>query len=178
MNIFYVDRSASVSARLLADVHVVKMILETAQMLSTAHRLTQESVPEVLYKTTHKNHPSSVWIRDSRNNYAWAYMHFTALSRQYTYRYGKTHLTWQKLGDILKYIPDLPDKPFTPPPLCMPDEYKVGDTVESYRWYYTSKAHSMGRPMTWTKTTRPAWFGENYVKMYGQGFYGPLFAND
>ena len=178
MNIFYVDENPYTAAVMLSDVHIVKMILETAQMLSTAHRLTQKSVPEVLYKTTHKNHPSAVWIRSSRDHYIWAYRHFAQLSMEYTRRYARTHLTWKKLSKHLRSIPKLPKEGFTAPPMCMPDEFKIGKPVDSYRWYYTSKSRSMNRTMTWTNATQPQWFGENYAKMYGQRFYGPFLTDD
>ena len=48
------------------------MILETAQLLCTAHHELGTSI-EIPYKATHKNHPSAIWVRDSAENYMWAY---------------------------------------------------------------------------------------------------------
>lgn len=116
------------------------MILESAQLLSTAHRELdgdEWADQQGLYKRTHKNHPSAVWARASSDNYRWLYLHFYALCDEYRYRYGKEHLTWQKLGLTLAEVPmNISGDSFTDPPQCMPDEYKCASTVQAYRNYY------------------------------------------
>jgi len=161
MNLFYLDEDPTIAAQLQCDKHVVKMILETAQMLSTAHReLDGDDVPDVLYKRTHKNHPSSKWVRESEANYQWAYRHFIALCDEYTHRYGKTHLTDRKLRTVLWHPPrgiQYDSLAPTPPPQCMPDEYKHADTVTAYRAYYQSPEKQ--RIATWNKCRpAPEWF--------------------
>ena len=141
MNIFYLDNDPTTAAQWQCDRHVVKMILESAQLLSTAHREVDGDswADEVgLYKRTHKNHPSAVWARSSAHNYHWLFRHFTALCDEYTYRYGKTHLSDTKFRDVLSQTPNNVGLGFTEPPQCMPDEYKVdGNSIQAYRNYYS-----------------------------------------
>lgn len=140
MNIFFLSKDPIKAAQLQCDKHVVKMILESAQMLSTCHHANGTSLDtDVLYKQTHLNHPSSVWARASLKNYTWLYEHFIALCDEYTHRYGKVHLSDTKFRKLFKTAPFMScDKPttFTKPPKCMPDEYKVGSVVQSYQAYY------------------------------------------
>ena len=153
MNLFYLHPDPVEAARMQCDRHVVKMILETAQMLSTAHAELDGESPA--YKPTHKNHPSTVWVRSSAAAYEWAFTHMLALGREYTKRYGKTHKTIREHGWVLSHLPKaLRDcrKPFEPPPQCMYDECKRDDTVQAYQVYYNAKADewaAKGRPMTW-----------------------------
>ena len=143
MNIFYLHEDPKVAASYFYDKHKVKMILECAQMLCTAHiALGNEDVP---YKKSHLNHPSSVWVRTNNENYQWLYNHMLALGKEYTKRYNKTHLTITKCKDILAVTPlSIPTGNFTEPPQCMPDEYKVeGDSVTAYWNYYEKEKHSV-----------------------------------
>ena len=96
MNIFYLNKSFRQTAKDHCDKHVVKMILETAQLLSTAHRVLDgdEYADRVnLYKATHKNHPSAVWVRSNKEAYDWTYMLLVQLCKEYTKRYNKEHKT-------------------------------------------------------------------------------------
>ena len=114
---------------MMCDKHVVKMIIESAQMLSTAHRELDCNLNnnDKLYKVAHKNHPSTKWVRENSAQYMWLYDHFVALCEEYTHRYGKTHMTDTKLRKILSQLPSTIDqnKHFNQPPQCMPDEYKI-----------------------------------------------------
>ena len=127
------------------------MIIETAQLLSTAHHVLGSDAP---YKVTHKNHPSAVWARSGRYQYMWLYGLLEALSDEYTERYGKVHKTWERCSEALSEPPvGIPDVLFTPPPQCMPDECKHEDTEVAYRNYYTQKNLDWikkGYPMVWT----------------------------
>jgi hypothetical protein len=133
------------------------MILETAQMLSTAH-LELDGI-QMAYKSTHKNHPSTVWVRSSAAAYEWAYTHMMALGREYTRRYGKVHKTIAEHAKALSQLPvNLDDcrAPFDDPPQCMYDECKRPDTVVAYLTYYNAKGDewaAAGRPMTWGGNT-------------------------
>ena len=136
MNIFYLHSDPKVAASYFYDKHKVKMILECAQMLCTAHiALGNEDVP---YKKSHLNHPSSVWVRANNENYQWLYNHMLALGEEYTKRYKRTHLTITKCKDILAVAPlNIPTGSFNEPPQCMPDVYKVdNDSVSAYWNYY------------------------------------------
>lgn len=137
MNIFHIDHDPVIAARNLVDKHVVKMILEYAQLMSTAHRILDENDNPILYKATHVNHPSAIWVRGSKENYEWLYDHFVETCKEYTRRYGKIHLTEQKLLNVLKSSPiNIPQVPMTKFKCAMPNEYIVDCPVESYRNYY------------------------------------------
>jgi hypothetical protein len=181
MNIFYLDYDPKTSAEMHIDKHVVKMILEYAQLLSTAHRVLDgiltdgvsqsgrkrkqyvlsDKRDEVLYSATHINHPSAVWVRQHAVNYAYLYNLFIATCDEYTYRYGKVHATDAKLREALKDTPknilmDNKTRVWHGPTPAMPDECKiVGDHVASYRKYYIDKKSDMAK---WTNREPPDWF--------------------
>ena len=143
MNIFYLHSDPVKAAKLQYNKHVVKMILESAQMLCVAHHVYGNS-NDVPYKEVHLNHPSTKWTRLCRANYMWLYDHMIALGDEYTKRYGKTHLTITKCKEFLSKPPlNLPGGEFTEPPQAMPDEYKVeGDSITAYWNYYIGdKSH-------------------------------------
>ena len=142
MNIFYLDRDPVKAAQQHYNKHVVKMILEAAQLLCTAHHLSGNP-SDVPYKKTHMNHPSAVWVRSSRSNYLWCYEYMLALGAEYTRRYGKHHLTIAKCREVLANVPHaIHAIDFCDPPQCMPDEYKMADAVAGYKKYYElGKSH-------------------------------------
>ena len=145
MNIFYVYPDPADAAICLPDKLVVKMPLESAQMLSTAHRvLNGDDWCDFngIYKTAHINHPCSIWARESLQNYTWLYYHFYALCQEYTNRYDRQHLSFTKLNHILCEAPiDIPDIGLTTMPQAMPDEYKNSDPVKAYRDYVVNEKH-------------------------------------
>lgn len=175
MNIFMVHTDPIISAQSLVDKHVVKMTLETAQLLSTAHRVLDgtetiilnsnnrktkhwvlpDERDQLLYKAAHINHPSSIWTRKSVENYLWLVDHFYALLDEYTYRYGKTHKSYG-LAYILQSPPmNLKDWDMTELPCAMPDEYKVPrNPIESYRNYYRIAKAPMHN---WKNRQPPEW---------------------
>jgi hypothetical protein len=155
MNYFYVEEDPTSAAQALCDKHVVKMILETAQMLSTAHRLLETPQAPFVYKPTHSNHPSTKWLRSSQIAYKHGLQHLCALFDEYRHRYNKTHAT-ERLLPYLSQVPEaLPDLPFVEPPQCMYDECRGSDTVEAYRSYYRVRRSEID--MRWTKREAPAW---------------------
>lgn len=181
MNLFVLDKHPVKAAQLQCNRHVVKMIVESAQMLSTAHRMLdgkEERRPsksgkttsrywalpdereEVLYKAVHMNHPCTVWTIQSNNNYTWHWIHFAALCDEYSYRYGKVHKTDALLRDQLKELPqNISVGPFTPQPLAMksnPECMFPNEVVKSYRAFYQTKQHRF--KMVWTKRPVPEWF--------------------
>lgn len=137
MNIFVLNSDPVLAAKDQCNKHVIKMVLETAQLLCTAVVMTGGTAP---YRATHKNHPCAIWARQSKENFNWLRRHGLALAAEYTYRYGKVH----KSAGVIEDLSDktIPDGPLTPFALAMPDECKVsGDPVASYRNYYrTDKA--------------------------------------
>lgn len=180
MNIFVLDNDPVMAAQLQCDKHVVKMIVETAQLLSTAHRMIDGTMvrkpnkngrmlqvwqlnddrDSKLYKACHYNHPSGVWCRESHYNYNWLYKHFVALCDEYTHRYGKVHATDTKLRNVLAITPkNIPVRGFTPFKLAMgtnPECIDNSDPVGSYRKYYRTKKDRF--KMVWTKRATPEWF--------------------
>jgi hypothetical protein len=151
MNIFVLDRSPGTAARMQCDRHVVKMTLESAQMLATA---VNELGGQTPYKSAHLNHPCSVWARETLGNFIWLYDHGMALAKEYTRRYGKVHKSEAVIQECMDQCRDLSlyNLKRTPHPLCMPDEYKTDDAVESYRRFYIGEKASFAR---WNKTTEP-----------------------
>jgi hypothetical protein len=182
VNIFYLDHDVRKCAEMHNNKHVVKMILEYAQLLSTAHRVLDgveliglsdsgrkkkfwtlgDSRDYTLYKATHINHPSAVWVRQSAQNYMWLAEMLEVLCGEYTYRYGKVHKVERDgLMQLLKneFPKNLPIAPFTEPTPAMPDNVKIaGDSIKSYRNYYiNNKAHLAN----WKKRTTPEWYIAN-----------------
>jgi len=145
MNIFYLSEDPNQAAKYMYNKHVVKMILESAQLLCTAHIISDGEAADVPYKATHKNHPSAIWTRESVSNYIWLYDHMIALGNEYTRRYGKKHLTILKCSGALCKAPNNITKvDLTPMPQCMPDQYKVpGNSVEAYWNYYEAEKVSV-----------------------------------
>ena len=166
----------------MVDRHVVKMILETAQLLSTAHRVidgvevveqkyVNGSLParyrkvkrwklkdgrdNELYQATHINHPSAVWCRAGHQNYLWLFDHFLPLLNEYTHRHGKNHKCGAMV-DVLSNLPDkIPMKAFTPVTPAMAAEFVISkDSVENYRNYYKQGKKHLHR---WTKRNPPEW---------------------
>ena len=148
MNIFYLDNDPAKAASHFYDKHKVKMILESAQMLCTAHHHYAElhyPMVEIPYKKAHYNHPSTIWCRQNAEQYMWLYNHMLALGKEYTKRYNKTHLTITKCKEPLRHLPlGIPDSIFTEPPQCMPEEYKVvGCSITAYWNYYEREKHTV-----------------------------------
>ena len=166
MNIFYLDKDPNRAARSMINKHVSKMIVESGQLLSTAHRYLDgteaiklsknnrrlkywihpnSDLDEVLYKSCFLNHPSGVWTRASSDNYMWLYNHFVALGAEFKRRYKKDHLTITKLTQALSVPPkNIPNIGFTEPAQAMPDEYKDPDSLTAYHNYYKAEKLKLG----------------------------------
>ena len=169
MNIFYISDCPKYAAQWQCDKHVVKMCLETAQMLCTAYRRWEDPLSEELstklYKNAHVHHPMTIWVGDSTQQYAWTYHHFMALLNEYTYRYGKVHASARLLKPLDKIPEMMPNIKITPPPQCMPDAFKGSDCVEAYRRYYIHKAETAFE-MRWTERDVPEWFDSKLIDFY------------
>lgn len=170
MNIFATNACPIQSAREHTDVHVIKMILESAQLLSTAHFVLDGHI--VGYKPTHKNHPSSVWCRNTSGNYIWLHSMFVSLCEEYTFRTGKIHKT-SGLIDVLSKTPsNIISSDVESFALAMPDSYKlkgIFDPTKAYQAYLVDKLHGWmirPRPMkvAWSKRETPNWFVQSGSK--------------
>lgn len=165
MNIFVLSKIIKLCAQYHCDKHVVKMILESAQMLCTAHRVLDQvnTVDGVrIYKIFGKKHPCNLWTQASSENYSWLYNLFIELCNEYTYRYGKTHICDTKFRNALEYLPvNIPTGELTPFAVAMPDQYKIKnedgtyDAIKSYRAYYNGAKRDF---CVWTKRDVPKWF--------------------
>ena len=185
MNIFILDKDPVIAAQLQCDKHVVKMIVESAQMLSTAHRMLDGTIQiapsksgkrmvkhyrlfddghldETLYKAVHYKHPCTVWTMESDLNYDWHWIHFKALCDEYTYRYGKVHSSGRLLQPLRIRPKNIPKGKLTPFKLAMKanPECMLENAVLSYRAFYQTKQDRF--KMVWTKRSKPGWFQEKY----------------
>ena len=125
------------------------MILESAQMLCTAHHCIMGEDADVPYKAAHRNHPSTIWARQSGENYTWLYRHMMELGREYEKRYSKKHLSIIKCEDPLSILPGgILETGLTEMPQCMPDEYKDKCSVQAYWNYYIGEKHTVANPKT------------------------------
>ena len=177
MNVFYLDRDPKIAAEYHVDKHVVKMIIEYAQLMSTAHRLLDGALyldktangrsikrwklddhrEPILYKASHINHPSAIWVRSNMDHYRWLYDLFYQLIGEYKYRYDwKTHKTEELLMPLLDAPRNIPIVDWVEPPQAMPDTVKVpGDSIQAYRNYY--KVHKAAFA-NWKKRSTPDWY--------------------
>ena len=137
MNIFFLDKNPTLAAEYQCDKHVVKMILETTQMVCTAYQ-ARHGIKKDLYKPAFPHHPMTKWVGETYGNFNWALTHLVALGIEYTLRYNKFHKClyiseklYMKYSEWKKW-----DGEFTTPPLCMPEQYKHDNFVEAYRNYY------------------------------------------
>jgi hypothetical protein len=162
MNIFVLNDDPYMAAADHCDKHVVKMILESCQLLSTAltfYRCTASG----LYKPTHLNHPCSIWVRESRDNYLWLCDLTAALLNEYDIRYGLrkgiSHKSVPVLNVCAKHYRKIPYGVQTKHPKCMPDEYISTSVVKSYRNYYIG---DKSRFAEWRYTKTPSWFSNAF----------------
>lgn len=151
MNIFVLDRDPGEAARALCAKHICKMVVETAQLLCTAH--PKEVAP---YRHTHFNHPCAKWTRASLANYEWLVEHGLEMCAEYTRRYGKVHKTQEIIEWCRDEIPNIPDVGMTPFAIAIKDPmYHDSDPVISYRAYYIgdksrfAKWAPRAKPPTW-----------------------------
>lgn len=185
MNIFVLDENPYHAAQMLCDKHAAgKMVVESAQMLSTAHRVLDGKLviqnrngrnmkhydlfegnddleaEQMYYRATHINHPCNVWVRESDANYEWLWEHFYALCDEYTYRYGRTHKSSNLLYPLRSKPINIPIGKLTPFALGMkstnPECMNEDDPVGSYRAFYQTKQDKF--KMVWTKRQKPEWF--------------------
>jgi len=153
MNIFILAFDAQTAAQFHCDKHVVKMILESAQLLYCAHWMTDAStLPPGAYRKTHPNHPCAIWVRESLDNYMWLCDLAMALCAEFTFRYGNTHKTQAHIEWLIAHPPLIPAIGITEIRQAMPVEYKRPNPVEAYRAYYLG---AKTRLLTYTKRPAP-----------------------
>ena len=163
VNIFYLSTDPYTAAEYHCDKHCVKMIVESAQLLSTAHRLLDNDKiadDKNLYKSFSPNHPCAIWTRENHRHYMWLFWLMNGLCIEYTLRYDKVHKVSETgLRDQLREPPDnIIMDAFSPPPQCMPDKYKTQNTVQAYRNYYLGEKATFAQ---WRLNKPKWWKGEN-----------------
>jgi hypothetical protein len=169
MNIFAVDDDPQIAARSLCDKHVVKMLLESSQMLCTAHHLLgSERHPGYWLKAAHWNHPCSAWARKTGGNYIWLAEHGMELCAEYSFRYGRIHKC-EREGLIRWLLATLPagidHGERTPFVQAMLEEYRREDSIEAYRAYYLGAKRRM---LVWTRREPPAWVPQEWLERNGE----------
>lgn len=183
MNIFYLNEDPVVCAQSLFDKHVVKMILESAQLLCTAHRMLDghlvvernkigsrmkrwhfdktDERETIFYKSTHFNHPSCIWTRSSSGNYDWHFKFFLAMLDEYTHRYGKHHAAERLIPHLQNAPKNIPVGPFVQVTPAMDKEFIISnDSIINYRNYYLKSKINL---LSYTKREIPNWMLEDKI---------------
>lgn len=152
MNIFVLSQDTVESAKFHVNSHVVKMPLETAQMLCT--NLSKVGI-ETPYLPVHQKHPCTKWAGESRSNFIWLCSLGINLCMEYTHRFNKVHASQEVIMFALHNSHKITDGDLTPFAQAMPDEYKDNDPVKAYRNYYNLGKRHLAK---WTKRDVPYWF--------------------
>lgn len=188
MNIFYLDHDVHKCAEMHNDKHVVKMVIEYAQLMSTAHRLLDgkeyydltangrkikrwllpDELEDTLMKASHVSHPSNIWTRQNDSNYTWLYQMWIALCKEYTHRYGKIHSVETRLAYALLRLPNNISKgAFTEPTPAMPDDCKILKEIHIDRYqldsllsYRNYYIKNKTHLAKWKNRSVPQWYAE------------------
>ena len=180
MNIFAVNDNPHIAAVELCDQHIVKMPIESAQMLSTAHRcldgdrfedrtsngrrytrwIFSDERESVLYKSTMRGHPCTQWVMENLQNYLWLSIHALEMCEEYTRRYDKRHGS----QDVIEYLrvnypKNMPNAMRSPFAQAMPDYCKRSNAVDAYQTFYIEEKARFAR---WSKTCPPSWYEKNF----------------
>ena len=176
MNIFYLHEDPIQNAKWHIDKHIVKMPIEYAQLMSTAHRLLDGEMyigktaigrnikrwrlhderEDILYKASHINHPSAIWVRESIENYFQMYKLYMAVLSEFTNRYGKIHGSSKTSIALIRPPSNIPMVKGTQLPQCMPEICKVkNNPILAYRNYYIVEKNSFA---SWKNREIPEWF--------------------
>jgi hypothetical protein len=184
MNIFYLHNDPKTCAEWHVDKHVSKMLVEYAQLMSTAHRvldgdeyigysknnrkvkrwqLKSDNAENLVYKACHVNHPSAIWVRQSVTHYKWMYDLWCELHKEFVYRYGKSHASYTLLSEFLATPPaNISNTPFVEPPQAMkqfPQCMVEGDSISAYRNFYREAKKTFAN---WKKREVPYWYEHSY----------------
>jgi hypothetical protein len=177
MNIFVLDNNPRTAAQMMCDKHVVKMILESCQLMSTAHHvldgneITRTTKNGRKFKTwevnkpgftflrcTMINHPCTIWTRASTESYYWLWEHTHEMLKVYQARYNKIHCYDNMIQYSLAHCPkNIPNATMPPFAQAMPDQYKNSDAVRAYRDYYI---YEKSRFAKWKTGNVPSWYTE------------------
>lgn len=167
MNIFYLHSDPKICAQYHNDSHVIKMQLETAQLLCSAHWRVGGEAPYKIGKG-HLSHPSALWVQKSLSNYIWACELGMELQEEHKFRYEKENTYQSEANKVIQWcidnFPNIPDIGFTKPALAMPDQYKHDITTIAYKMYYIADKQYYTKKdgtkiwHTWRKRGEPHWW--------------------
>jgi hypothetical protein len=162
MNIFVLHKHPRVAARYHCDKHVIKMITESCQMISTCLKIKYSQDDDLLYKITHHNHPCNKWLRESDGNLIWLMNLTRGLIKEYDTRYKKPN-KFKTARAIIEHLSKLSfinkSESMTAFKLAMPDEYVTNDVVESYRRFYIFDKNKKGK-VQYKYSRKPKWLYE------------------
>jgi hypothetical protein len=165
MNIFTTNICPIISARNLDDKRLIKMVLESAQLLSSAIFLNRDIIYDDIYKPTHLKHPCTIWTALNRANWNWLFFHFQALCQEYTYRFNKKHKTASLLVTLAQYTECLiKTDVITPFPNCTKsqtlqvDFTSISNVHDAYQQYLVAKWLNDKSKPHWTNSSPPSWF--------------------
>lgn len=158
MQIFILDENIQKNVEYYADKHIVKILTEVCQILSTIYRINKkDNIPEFIYKITHKNHPCTLWAGKSKENWQYTVNIAECLYNEYQYRYNKPD-KHQKAKRIIEYLKtnniDLPEFNLTPFAQAIPEKYKEENAISAYRNYYINEKKHLFK---WTNRNVPSW---------------------
>ena len=169
MNIFVTDNCPKISAQALDNKRVVKMVLETAQLLSTAIFINSAINCDNIYKPTHLQHPCTIWASSTLENWDWLFQHFIALCEEYRFRYNKQHASESISLYLLKHRTNIKGGSMTPFVNCtrseaMQVDFKhIEDTCEAYKKYLITKWHYDKLFPQWTPREPPLWYNHCFL---------------
>lgn len=159
MNLFVPSPIIETSVEALDDKRVVKMVLETAQVLSTAIRVHDSETTMPVYKMTHKNHPVSIWVRTTSDNYKFTLDYFIKICNEYTYRFGKIHKSESLLPYFVEFYKVLATSstPVVQTPFANCTEFKTDEVHTAYKKTLTNKWINDKITPRWTRRDKPIW---------------------
>lgn len=159
MNIFALSSDPVRAAKQHCDIHVIKMLVEAAQLLCTCNYV-RGTYKDWMYKPTHVNHPCSIWVRSSATNYLWLLELAEALADEFEFRFGHEH----KTASVVKRLRARIRCDRTSNPtfcFCGPSELVRGTVIDSNRELYRMKSKKFS--MVWTRRKVPAWMHSQTV---------------
>ena len=168
MNIFVTDECPQISAQVLDNRRVIKMALETAQLLSSTIFINSATYYSDIYKPTHLKHPCTIWAAQTLGNWQWLLQHFIALCEEYNFRYNKQHASQNILSHLLKYKDHITNQVRTSFVNCTKSELikvdfrYMDDTCAAYRKYLVAKCYHDKLPPKWTNRAQPLWRSQNH----------------
>jgi len=161
MNIFFLDKCPIKSARQHCDKHIVKMILEYGQMLSTTHRILDNNNHPLLYKKAFINHPMTIWVRKSLQHYHYLFDLWAECLCEYNNRYKKIHKAEELYKVLVKEPNNFLSSKWHNPPQCMPEIYKRKNYIAGYRAFYIGEKSRFAK---WKTNNIPTWYKKGLKK--------------